>query len=238
MPIINFLELCVAPCVRESVSVQRGDLVFHLSVEHTDIGSKRWSVREFCHTGILARDYPDHWLGDKVLVYHMGSRRIDRDSWFDSVNGSRVDLVGIVNGLDRVSRVELIDKAVAYFNRRPQPTHRSCYWMGEGLPCCHPRFPGDGESYGFSCSTFVHQCYEEIGVSIVQTDQIPVVTAQELQDLIQFIGKDNTAAQPFQRLYPSYMIGATETNQIPFSPEDWNSWKDHGRYVPEYARVT
>lgn len=233
MPLFNFLELYASPCVRKVQPLQRGDIVFHVSMEpYATAGIRRWVVTQFCHTGLLATNVADYQLGDKAMVYHMGER-ICKDDWHDSVNGSRIDLVGVVKSLDRTTRTELISKVLGYYGKKPKPLYRSCYWMGEVQSDCHPRFPDEDEAYGFSCATFVHQCYQDVGVLLVDPDTMPLTTQEELNELVAIFGK-SASTKPFKRLFPSYLMGASKEDQ-PFTPDNWEAWKDHGQFVPSHA---
>jgi hypothetical protein len=232
MPLINFLELYFSPLVRQPRPLKKGDLVFSVSMEPFRSGMQRWVVRQFCHAGLVAKDVADYQLGDRTEVYHMGDKRVVRDDWYDSVDGVRIDLAGVVTTLDRTTRTELVSKALAYYGRSPRPLHRSCYWMGEGDPMCHVRFPNEKEAYGFSCATFVHQCYLDIDVTLVDLDSMPLTTNEELNELI-LVFKNSASPTPFRRLFPSYLIGATKLDQYPFAPDDWEQWKDHGQFIPQ-----
>ncbi len=234
MPLFNFLECFASPRVREIQPLKKGDMVFHVTMEPFSSGVRRWVINQFCHTGLVATDVADYQLGDQVLVYHMGVKRICRDYWHDSVNGSRVDLVGVVKSLDRATRTELISKALGYYGKTPKPLRRSCYWMGEGQPDCHPRFPDEDEAYGFSCATFVHQCYQDVDVLLVDLEAMPLTTREEVDELVALF-KESVSTRPFKRLFPGYLMGATKEDQQPFAPDDWSPWKDHGQFVPPHA---
>lgn len=199
---------------------------------------RRWRVREFAHTGLLAKNIADYQLGDSVQVYHMGDR-VQRDTWFDSVHGSRVDLVGRVDDLDDSVRSGLIDFALGIFHRQPRvlSDKRSWYWMGKVQPTCHPRFPDESSAYGFSCSTFAEHCYSKVGLKLVDLDAMPLTTTKELAELRQ-IFRDNTQKTPFPRLFPGYLIGAFFNNTFPFQPAHWEQWKDHGRYIPAHMLIS
>lgn len=237
MPLQNFLALYAAPLVRDPAPLRTGDVVFHISVDAPG-PSRRWTARAFAHAGLVARDLADYQLGEPVDVFHMG-RRVERDAWFDSVNGSRVDLAGRLAELDDSVRSRLIDKALEYFHRRPRmlSDHRSWYWMGEPQSSCHPRLPDENSAYGFSCSTFVDHCYSEVGQHLVDLESMPLTTARELQEL-RAVFRHNTQATPFRRLYPGYLIGAFDLDRYPFRPDNWDDWKDHGRYIPAHMLIS
>ena len=234
MPLFNFLELFASPSVRREQPLQKGDMVFHVSIEPFSTGIRRWVIKQFCHTGLLATNIADYQLGDKALVYHMGARRICKDQWHDSVNGSRIDLVGVAKSLDRATRTELISKALGYYGKKPKPLTRSCYWMGEGQPDCHPRFPDEDEAYGFSCATFVHQCYQDIDILLVDPETIPLTSQEEINELVAVFGK-SASTKPFKRLYPGDLMGAAKEDQQPLASNDWEHWKDHGQFVPAHS---
>ena len=103
--------------------------------------------------------------------------------------------------------------------------------MGDPHPDCHPRFPDEDNAYGFSCSSFVHQCYIEIGHLLVDLDSMPLATAREIEELGRWF-RDNVQRTPFRRLYAGYLIGAFCTDSYPFRPDDWDPWKNHGRFIP------
>jgi len=240
MPLRNFLTVVLPPTaeVVEQSALRRGDVVFHIA----KLGSDGQLVpKTFAHVGLVADDIGAPESTTSVRVLHMGVR-VELESWSSSRTQDDVsvmDTSGTMKGIDESIRSAIIDVALAMYQRTPsflaQATPLCYYWMGNPLTASHPLFPSDREAYGFSCATFAHECYRralpnDIG-ALVNIERMPLTTEDDMRFLRNRFGA-NVEAAPFARLYPGYMMGAFDLDQYPFEPEDWEPWKDHGRYIP------
>jgi hypothetical protein len=213
--------------------VRRGDMVFHIAVPE----GEKWKPRWLAHTGIVEQTLTNYQLRAPAMVIHMGYF-ITKDVWTGGINEDelRIDVCGTRSELDDLTRDSIIDEARVYYEIDPsifegERVH-NCYWMGDPLPNSHPLFPFSRSVYGFSCSSFAHYCYERVGSPILNTATMPTMTDAERLELEGILSDRRIQTAPFSRLYPSYLMSAFRTDSYPFSPDDWESCKAHGAFIP------
>jgi hypothetical protein len=56
---------------------------------------------------------------------------------------------------------------------------------------------------------------------------MPLLTDVERLELEGILSKRRIQAGPFSRLHPSYLMGAFQADAYPYSPDDWEIYKQH-----------
>jgi len=246
MPRKNYLK-------REFVdTLQPGDLVFHI----TDI--KRhgppWHSSRLAHVGIVAKVKMSHQLNEAVIVCHMDdfvtTSEWERGRDYGVAGGEdlyRVDLGVDKEGMDDFIRSKIVDTSMKYVALSSElisliSTHKtveaviveSLYWLGAFQIDGHPNHPEHEGLYAFSCATFAYHCYSECvpGVLIDQ-DSMPIVQRSAVPGKLRRYLPDG----PVRIMFPGYLIGAIEADEIPFRPHDWEYWQDHTNLIPAELRA-
>jgi len=193
------------------------------------------------HAGLVAMAKPEgHSLGEDVVVYHMTSERIEKHRWGDGRTGdtsgephrvppSRVDIGGTTTFLDENARDHVIHIAARFYARLPSklsnPPGDTCYWLGDPSPFAHPQHPGAEGAYAFSCTTFVHHCYSEAALTLINLEDIPGAPLGSDRQWFENHGFP-VQKDPLRRLRCGYLIGAFEAEQFPFQPNTWDYYLD------------
>jgi hypothetical protein len=200
------------------------------------------------HAGLVARAKSNgHSLSEEVVVFHF-NQFVEKDRWGDGTGeelGSsddpagirlvrlRVDIGGSRSSLEEGVRRNIIDTALRYWATKPTKLNvntrgqASCYWLGPAHATSHPLHPSAENAYAFSCTTFVHHCYQENNLTLVPLSELPPIKQAD-RDLF---ARWSLATEPgtFPRLCCGHLIAAFDADpaRLPFRPADGN-WDDLG----------
>jgi hypothetical protein len=189
------------------------------------------------HAGVVALKTKNHQLGKPIPIFHMTSKAIEVHFWVDGIPREkkgevalRVDVAGHLIGVEKAQRQKMIRYISAQYKRSSGLNKGdSCYWAGQYSAESHPLskdFP-----YSYTCATFVLDCYKKHAeLDLVDEARMPFATDHER--FMYALSRLQHDEKPFRRLCCGYLVGAFETELLPFCPRDeeeresWVHWKD------------